>query len=190
MMKTKALVSLLLIFVVSAPVLAQQPQPQKPKPPVPNRQQQDPEEDQDSVVRISTNLVQLDAVVTKDGKVVTDLTSADFVITDDGKPQSITHFSYVSNFAIENPVTKPATTNDSVILPAIVKRDETRRTIAIVVDDLGISLDSIKSVKEQLKKFVDENLQPQDLVAIIRTGGEVGALQQFTTDRRVLHRAI
>lgn len=191
-MRIKALVSLLLTFVVSIPVLTQQPQPQTPKPTVPNRQKPETEEDQDSVVRISTNLVQLDAVVTKDGKVVTDLTPNDFLITEDGKPQSITHFSYVSNFPTENPVAKPApsTTNASVILPAIVKRDETRRTIAIVVDDLGISLDSIKSVKEQLKKFVDENLQPQDLVAIIRTGGEVGALQQFTTDRRVLHRAI
>ena len=190
-MRTKALVSLLLIFVVSIPVLTQQPQPQKPKPTATGRQQRETEEDQDSVVRISTNLVQLDAVVTKDGKVVTDLSPADFVITEDGKPQSITHFSYVSNSTAENSIAKSApSTNASVILPAIVKRDETRRTIAIVVDDLGISLDSIKSVKEQLKKFVDENLQPQDLVAIIRTGGEVGALQQFTTDRRVLHRAI
>jgi VWFA-related protein len=76
------------------------------------------------------------------------------------------------------------------MLPAVVRRDEIRRTIAIVVDDLGISLDSIKSVKEQLKKFVDEDVQSQDLVAIIRTGGEVGALQQFTTDRRLLYRAI
>ena len=190
-MRTKTFVSLLLIFVVSIPGLTQQPQPQKPKPTVPNRQKPETEEDQDSVVRISTNLVQLDAVATKDGKVVTDLTPAEFVITEDGKPQSITHFSYVSNSLTEDSAAKPAPpTNPSVILPAIVRRDETRRTIAIVVDDLGISLESIKSVKEQLKKFVDENLQPQDLVAIIRTGGEVGALQQFTTDRRVLHRAI
>lgn len=103
-MRTKALVSLLLTFVVSIPVLTQQPQPQKPKPTVPSHQQQETEEDQDSVVRISTNLVQLDAVVTKDGKVITDLTPADFVITEDGKPQSITHFSYVSFSQIGNVV--------------------------------------------------------------------------------------
>jgi VWFA-related protein len=131
-------------------------------------------------------------VVTKDGKPVTDLTPNDFVITEDGRPQTITHFSYVSNVPNENPE-KPvanSTTNASVILPAVVRRDETRRTIAIVVDDLGISLESILSVKQQLRKFIDEHVQPNDLVAIIRTGGEVGALQQFTTDRRLLHRAI
>jgi VWFA-related protein len=197
--KRKAFVSLLVTFFLSIPVATQQSQPQKPKTPseketktVPNRQQPETEDDQDSVVRISTNLVQVDAVVTKDGKVVTDLTPNDFVITEDGRPQTITHFSYVSNVPNEKPVatSTPSSTNASVILPAVVRRDDTRRTIAIVVDDLGISLDSMVSVKAQLRKFVDEQVQPQDLVAIIRTGGEVGTLQQFTTDRRLLHRAI
>jgi hypothetical protein len=35
------------------------------------------------------------------------------------------------------------------------------------------------------RKFVDEQVQPGDLVAILRTAGGVGALQQFTTDRRM-----
>ena len=194
-MKSKAFLSLLLIFCLSFSVATQQAPPQKQKPPdketkpAPNRQEPEPEEDQDSVVRITTSLVQVDAVVTKDGRVVSDLTPNDFVLTEDGKPQTITHFSYVSNVPSENPG-KPPSTNTSVILPAVVRRDEVRRTIAIVVDDLGISLDSMRAVKEQLKKFVDEHVEPQDLVAIIRTGGEVGALQQFTTDRRVLYRAI
>ena len=198
-MKIKALVSLLITFGLAIPVATQQPQPQKSKQTpeketktAPNRQQPEPEEDQDSVVRITTNLVQVDAVVTKEGKVVSDLTPNDFVLTEDGRPQTITHFSYVSNVPTANPAEKPtpSNTNTAAVLPAVVRRNEVRRTIAIVVDDLGISLDSIKSVKEQLRRFVDENVQPQDLVAIIRTGGEVGALQQFTTDRRLLYRAI
>jgi VWFA-related protein len=220
---SKAFVSLLVTFVLSIFVATQQPQSQQaqsqqpqptperetktdraipdrsvPNRPAVNRQQPQTDDDQDSVVRITTNLVQVDAVVTKDGKVVTDLTPNDFVITEDGRPQTITHFSYVSNVLNENSANSdakstPATTKSTpanTTLPAVVRRDETRRTIAIVVDDLGISLESIRSVKEQLRKFVDEHIQPQDLVAIIRTGGEVGALQQFTTDRRLLHRAI
>lgn len=181
-MKRKAFVSLLVTFVLSIPVATQQSPPQKPK----------TEEDQDSVVRITTNLVQVDAVVTKDGKVVPDLTPNDFVITEDGRPQTITHFSYVSNVPNQTAIAKaaPSTTNAAVVLPAVVRRDQIRRTIAIVVDDLGLSLESMRSVKDKLRKFVDEQVQAQDLVAIIRTGGEVGALQQFTTDRRLLHRAI
>ena len=201
-MKSKTFVSLLITVVLSIPVATQQPQQQKPQTtpdkqtkPIPNKQQPEAEDDQDTVVRITTNLVQVDAVVTKDGRPVTDLTPNDFSITEDGRPQTITHFSYVSNVPLENSensVAKstPSITNAAAILPAVVRRDESRRTMAIVVDDLGISLESIRTVKQQLKKFVDEQIQPQDLVAIIRTGGEVGALQQFTTDRRLLHRAI
>jgi VWFA-related protein len=41
-----------------------------------------------------------------------------------------------------------------------------------------------------LNRLVDEQLTPGDLVAILRTGGGVGALQQFTTDKRLLKAAI
>jgi VWFA-related protein len=41
-----------------------------------------------------------------------------------------------------------------------------------------------------LKKFVDEQMQPGDLVAIVRTSGGMGALQQFTSDKRQLYAAI
>jgi VWFA-related protein len=45
-------------------------------------------------------------------------------------------------------------------------------------------------VRRALKKFVDEQMQTGDLVAIIRTGGGMGALQQFTSDKRQLYAAI
>jgi VWFA-related protein len=45
-------------------------------------------------------------------------------------------------------------------------------------------------VRQALKKFVDEQMQTGDLVAIVRTGGGMGALQQFTSDKRQLYAAI
>ena len=45
-------------------------------------------------------------------------------------------------------------------------------------------------VKKALKKFVDEQMQPGDLVAIIRTGSGIGTLQQFTSDKQQLYAAI
>ena len=63
------------------------------------------EDDEDEVVRITSKLVQVDAVVTdKDGKQITDLKPEDFEVTENGKPQEITNFSYVK---IEG--TRPAT---------------------------------------------------------------------------------
>src|SRR5215213_972671 len=54
-------------------------------------------DDDDEVVRITTNLVQVDAVVTdKSGKLVTDLKPEDVEIFEDGRPQKITNFSFVS----------------------------------------------------------------------------------------------
>lgn len=62
--------------------------------------------------------------------------------------------------------------------------------MAIVVDDLGLSFESIAGARRALTKFVNDEVGPGDLVAILRTSGGVGTLQQFTTDKRLLHAAI
>ena len=157
-----------------------------------------PVDDKDDVVRITTNLVQIDAVVTKDGKHVTNLTADDFEIFEDGKKQTITSFAYISNISnvpssdsrasVAPPASKKNET--SVPPPVPIQRDAARRTVAIVVDDLDMSAESMTPVRRQVRKFIAEEVQPNDLVAIIRTGGQMGALQQFTNDKRVLNRAI
>jgi VWFA-related protein len=60
----------------------------------------------------------------------------------------------------------------------------------MVVDDLGLSFESTYHVHRTLKNFIDTQVQPGDLVAVLRTGAGVGALQQFTTDRRLLYAAV
>ena len=72
----------------------------------------------------------------------------------------------------------------------ILRPEQIRRTIALVVDDLSLSFESASLTRRALKKFVDEQMQPGDLVAIIRTGAGIGALQQFTSDKRLLYAAI
>src|SRR5438270_8872289 len=77
---------------LTAGVLAQQAQPS----PTPSTPQEKPQKPQDEdVVRITTNLVQVDAVVTdKNGKIVTDLKPEEVQISEDGRQQKITNFSY------------------------------------------------------------------------------------------------
>lgn len=183
-MKTKVFLSLLLSVSLLVPALAQT-QPATPP------QTQQTRDDQDDVVRITTNLVQIDAVVTKDGKPVTNLTANDFEIYEDGRKQAITSFAFISNVpGTPNP---PAPTKEKGIdvpPPLPLKAGEPRRTMAIVVDDLGMSAESIGAARNQLRKFIAEDMQPNDLVAIMRTGGELGALQQFTNDKRLLNRAV
>jgi VWFA-related protein len=156
---------------------------------------QDDADDSD-VVRITTNLVQFDAVVTdKKGQQVTDLQPEEFEVTVNGKRQSITNFSYVvaqpgSALATVQPATRPRDKSAPYVPPARMKPGDVRRTVALVVDDLGASFESMAYVRKALKKFVDEQMQPGDLVAIMRTSSSMGALQQFTSDKTILYRAI
>lgn len=172
-MKLRALHALMVVFCIVLPVLAQKPGA-----------------DNDDVVKITTNLVQVDAVVTKDGKLVKNLTADDFEIYEDGRKQAITSFAYISNVSDTATSPPPKNTSPDVVPFTTAKRDAPRRTIALVVDDLGLSAQSVSLVRRELKKFLTQEIQPNDLVAIIRTGGEVGVLQQFTNDRRVFNRAL
>lgn len=195
-MTSRVLLSSLILASLILPVIAQQPQPAaSPRPSTAAPQQQPtPEVDSQDVVRINTNLVQVDVVVTKDGKPVSDLQPEDFEILEDGKPQTITNFSYISNLpgraTVANPPKQKSSERTTVpVPPAKIKIGEQRRTVALVIDDLGISWDSMTQIKSQVRKFLDQ-VSPNDLVAIIRTGGDIGSLQQFTNDRRLLESAV
>jgi len=157
--------------------------------------QEKPASEKEDVVRISVTLVQVDAVVTdKKGAPVTDLQKDDFEIYEDGKRQFITNFSFVSTMPSVTPeprLTPPVSKSAPVPAPPVrLKPEHVRRTIAIVIDDLNISIGSAEAVRYNLRKFVDEEMKPGDLVAIIRASGGMGALQQFTADKRQLYPAI
>ena len=193
-MKTRLPLATLLITQLLAGGLAQQPTPTPTPTPSPSTQERPPQPEADDVVRITTNLVQVDAVITdKDGKLVTDLKPEEVEIYEDGREQKITNFSFnLSETQSSSRNSKPAAVPKDAppVPPSRVKAEDIKRTIALVVDDLGLSFESTHYVRRALKKFVDEQMQPGDLVAIVRTGGGMGALQQFTTDKRQLYAAI
>ncbi len=152
----------------------------------------------EDVVRITTNLVQIDAVVTKGGKMVTDLKAEDFEIFEDGRRQQITSFAYISNVS-SNVSGRTAPTSSTVPNapldpnsppPIPVKSaDVTRRTVALVVDDYGLSAQSMTEVRRQLRTFIDTQMDPGDLVAIIRTSRGRRELPRFTTDKTLIEQA-
>ena len=149
----------------------------------------------EDVVRISVTLVQVNVTVTDHkGRQVTDLKPTDFEIYEDGRPQHISAFSYeLAQPASKTPGSAealPPNKNAPPLPPTTLKPDDVRRTIALVVDDLSLSFQSAYYVRSALKKFVNEQMEPGDLVAIIRTGAGMGALQQFTNDKRHLYAAI
>jgi len=148
-----------------------------------------------AVFTVTSTLVQVDAVVTDSkGRHITDLKPEEFQVLEDGKLQKLTNFSYVQvvpeptpELKAERP--KPAPRGPSVLPPAPLAQlrpEDVRRTIVLMVDDLGLSFESMAFVRDALRKFVNQQMQPGDLVAICRTGAGSGALQQFSVDKRVL----
>jgi VWFA-related protein len=146
----------------------------------------------DDVVKISTSLIQLDVSVTdKKGNIVRDLRPDEIEVYENGKKQPVTAFSFVSSMRETTEQAKPQPGTVAVPTPPVTLRpDQVRRTVALIVDDLSLSFESTYLTRRALKKFVDEQMQDGDLVAIIRTGAGVGALQQFTSDKRMLYAAI
>jgi len=193
----RTLVLLVLLGQLMQVVVSQQsPTPQQTPPQNPPTSQDPKTIDAQDVVKITTNLVQIDAVVTdKNGKRVIDLKPEEFELYEDGNVRGITNFAYVNlDSSTARPITLPSNNRDAAIAPPLAPRQllrtQVRRTIAIVVDDLGLSFESAVTVRKSLQKFLDEQLQPDDLVAIIRTSGGIGALQSFTTDKRQLYAAV
>ncbi len=185
----RRLVPFISLVGVMALALAQNP---------PTRPQAAPAPQPEDVIRINVNLVQVDALVTDaQGKLVEDLKKADFEIRQDGKPQVITNFSYISTRPGQPavPAAAPArgkkpVNNPAAPPPVPVRASQARRTFALVVDDLALAAENVPVVRSALEKFVDQDMQPGDIAAVIRTGSGVGSLEQFTTDKRVLHLAI
>jgi VWFA-related protein len=155
--------------------------------------------------RAGVRLATVDAVVTNDkGHHVTDLTAADFEVVERGRRQTVRQVIYVRT----GPGTPSAPTagggvaGGAATTPAppapgpeagrlnLPARDATSRVLAVVVDDLLLSFRSTVDTRRMLTQFLERDVAPGDLVAILRTSGGAGTLQQFTTDRRLLAAAI
>lgn len=177
-MKRIFLLPITLGFFLTA-ALAQQPTPSPPE---------------DQVVRISTDLIQIDVTVTdKDGKVVSGLGMDDFEVYENGQKQTLTTANFMKKSiggASVGGANAVAPSQASGTTVTSIAPSSVRRTIAIVVDDLNMSFGSVYYARKALHRFVDQQMEPGDLVAIIRTAGAVGALQQFTSDKRLLTAAI
>jgi VWFA-related protein len=118
------------------------------------------------------------------GHPVADLTAEDFEIVQGGKARKITHFTWFDTR--RHMATTPAT-----LLPALdMVPDEIRRSMVVVVDDLGMSVAGIVSVREKLKAFVGSSMASGDQAAILRTSGGSGVRQQLTGDKRTVLEAI
>src|SRR4030095_363586 len=113
----------------------------------------------------------------------------DFEILENGRLQKISFFTMEQ---IGAGSTGPAPGQAAAGEPnaEVPVRKKISRTIVICVDTLHLSSASLVRAKQQLKKFVDEQITDEDMVAVVTTSWSLGILQQFIKDRKLLRYVI
>lgn len=112
--------------------------------------------------RTGTTLIEVSAIATRDGEVVTDLRADEVVVRDNGKPQSLVAFEFVD-------------------LTTQADSPEQRRDFVIVLDDLAIDPRQTLATRKVALALIDE-LGAHDRLAIVNTG-PFELVQQLSTDR-------
>lgn len=152
---------------------------------------------QDEPVRIGINLVTLDVAVTdKHRRPVRNLTAKDFTVIENETLQRIESFSTNSIAPARNePDTRSNQTENVVPLserkpPAsIARRFSGYRFISIAIDNSSVEAANRDAVERAIIRYLREQLQPDDLVAIYSIGNSLTLVQPFTGDRTKLLKA-
>jgi VWFA-related protein len=181
-MRTTYPIILIFLFAVSAAAQAPSPTPQI--------------EEDDRPVQITTSLIQLDAqVVGKDGKPATGLTANDFSIFQDGRQQQITSVTYVDEKNATRTVVDRRSIPKSerkIGAPPAGVRSRQGRIISFVLDD-GNCLATIEGnagMRDAMRRFIDEQMLPDDRVAVYRTATGASLLQPYTSNKEALRRLV
>src|SRR6516164_3754247 len=115
------------------------------------------------VIRAEKRLVLVDAVVTdKKGTYIRDLTTKDFKVWEDNKEQTI------SSVSLESDANAPA--------------GSLKRYLVLFFDNSTMDTGDQMRARQAAGKFIDANVGPDRLMAIINFGGTVHIAQNFTAD--------
>lgn len=177
------------VLVTAAFLLAQEPQPSVK-------------------LSVTTNLVIVNVDVRdRDGKPIEGLKAEDFVVTEDGKPQKISVFEY-QRLETDVPAPAPSIKAEAKREPTATKterpvpkkeitpsapgqvRYRDRRLLVLFFDFSSMPpADQVRAQKSALK-FIDEQMTPSDLVAIMAFGNKLEIMEDFTDDKERLRAAI
>jgi VWFA-related protein len=140
------------VFAAGAFFVARAAAPQKPEPADPN-----------GVIRVQTNVVLVDAVITdKKGAYVRDLKQKDFKIYEDNKEQAIKSFSFEAD-------------------PASPQNNQPRYLV-LFFDNSTMSFGDQGLARKAATSFIGANAGPNRLMAIVNFSGALQVTQNFTDD--------
>jgi len=153
-------------------------------------------------IKVTVNLVTVDVVVTgKKGHIPSDLKKEDFEIYEDGKRQEILHFEFIDGRRTQRQ--KGAPEAGATPPPAVTAATQSGTTPAdpnslpragnlflLIVDKLTSRREDLLRMKPGIDKFLDESIQPDDLLGVIEYYRGYRLTQGFTADREAVRTAL
>ncbi|MGH9968797.1 MAG: VWA domain-containing protein [Pyrinomonadaceae bacterium] len=143
-------------------------------------------QDNDEVVRVKSNLVNIDVMVKdKKGRYIADLKAEDFTIFENGVQQKVEFFD------------APLMGKDGKSKPGGALQAESstlgsapRNYVTLVLDSQTTDITNLKQVREGTIKYVREQITEGDAVALFSVTSDLNLLQQFTQDKAKLISAL
>jgi VWFA-related protein len=154
-------------------------------------------------------IVQTVSVKDKDGKPIEGLTASDFTVTEDGEPQTISFAEFqrlpgtadssapvapappVAAAANPAPSVAPLTQAQILVPPPGDLRYRDRRLMVLYFDPAGMQMPDLMRAYTYSMKYIDTQMGPADLLAIMTfQQGAVRVRQDFTDNRAQLRELI
>jgi VWFA-related protein len=143
--------------------------------------------------KLQVDFVEVDAIVLDArGNYVRDLKKEDFQVFEDGKPQTVSNF-----LPIDVPIERGERPlfAKAPIEPDVQNNEQpfSGRVYVMVLDSAHTLPQNTNLVRRAAKRFIDEKLGSNDLMAVVLARGAAGgtaAGQEFTSNRRLLNLAV
>src|SRR6266568_2383958 len=164
--RARLALALALVLFVALPSFAQD---SSPSPAAPAADSQQPMQVAPTIKKES-RLVLVDTVVTdKKGNYIHDLSQGDFKVYEDNKEQTITSFSNGANSS--------------------GPQNSQKHYLVLFFDNSSMALPDQISARAAATKFIDSNVAPDHLMAVVEFGGSLRIVQNFTANAELLQAA-
>ena len=158
--------------------------------------------DKTYTLKVDSNIVLTNVIVRdkKTGAVVKDLKASDFTVLENNKPQKIASFDYqnVNDAAILAEKNTVSGQSDTKKIADLLNNDmaanpndlRDHRLMVFFFDLSSMQPEDIERAVESAKNFLDKQMQPADLVALVSLSTGLTMDQDFTADKVALRKGL
>lgn len=153
-------------------------------------------------LKVNSNLVLTNVVVRdkKTGEIVRGLTARDFTVRENGRPQQIISFDFDSvdqatpldeaTTSGKSPAAVPPPIMGTMNRAATSQELRNHRLIVLFFDITSMQPEDLERAQEAARNYIQRQMQPADLVAVVSLDQTLSLDQDFTASRPLLLQAV